>query len=72
MEQQWEEFMAAMIALGESLREAAQELGQKEKETAEAFEESEHSWPRTVRVTRVSNSRSRRPDIPEWYPSGFR
>lgn len=72
MEQKWEEFMAAMIALGESLRKAAQELGEKEKETAEAFEEAEHSRTRTVRVTRVSNSRSRRQDIPEWYPSGFR
>ena len=72
MEQKWEEFMAAMITLGESLRKAAQELGQKRKETEEAFEESDRSWPRTVRVTRASNSRSRRPEIPEWYPSGFR
>lgn len=72
MEQQWEEFMAAMIALGESIRKAAQELGPKEKETAEAFEEAEYSWPRTVRVTRASNSRSRRLGLPEWYTSGFK
>lgn len=72
MYESWEEFVAAMIALGESLRKAAEEFGPKEEETAESFKESEHSWPRTVRVTRASNSRSRRSELPEWYTSGFR
>lgn len=72
MYESWEEFVAAMIAFEESARDFTQELGQKGKETEEAFEESEHSWSRTVRVTCDSTQRSRRlGDLP-WYTSGFR
>lgn len=62
-----EDFMRLLELLGESSREIVKKMD----ELAESVAEIKENRQLLVRVTRASNTRSRRLGLLEWYTSGF-